>query len=213
MPKVRYFTMGLNQWQSSDTWPPAGARPMTLFLQSGGRANSLHGDGLLGPSPPEQDAPDRFTYDPMNPAPSYGGNVCCTGNAITAGAFDQRKIEARADILVYSSEPLAEGIEVSGPVQVTLYVSSDVKDTDFTAKLLDVYPDGRAYNLDETIQRMRYREGYEKPYEVLKEMTRGKEGIGKKEIHAFIDTLNVSDKVKKELKGITPHNYTGKYPQ
>ncbi|MEK7405988.1 MAG: CocE/NonD family hydrolase [Acidobacteriota bacterium] len=163
MPKVRYYTMGMNKWQSSDTWPPSGAQPMTLFLRSGGKANSLFGDGALTPAAPDQDAPDHFTYDPMNPVPSYGGNVCCTGNAITAGAFDQRKMETRADILIYSSEPLKEGIEVSGPIEVTLYVSSDVKDTDFTAKLLDVYPDGTAYNLDETIQRLRYREGYDKP--------------------------------------------------
>jgi len=99
----------------------------------------------------------------MNPVPSYGGNVCCTGNAITGGAFDQRKNETRPDILVYTTEPLREGIEVSGPIEVTLYVSSDAKDTDFTVKLIDVYPDGRAYNLDETIQRMRYRNGYDKP--------------------------------------------------
>jgi putative CocE/NonD family hydrolase len=98
----------------------------------------------------------------MNPVPSYGGNVCCTGNAVQGGAFDQQKMETRPDILVYSTEPLKEGVEVSGPVDVTLYVSSDVKDTDFTVKLLDVYPDGRAYNLDETIQRVRYRDGYDK---------------------------------------------------
>ena len=99
----------------------------------------------------------------MNPVPSYGGNVCCTGNAVTGGAFDQRKMEARTDILVYTSEPLKEGIEVSGPMEATLYVSSDAKDTDFTVKVIDVYPDGTAYNLDETIQRVRYREGYDKP--------------------------------------------------
>jgi putative CocE/NonD family hydrolase len=99
----------------------------------------------------------------MNPVTSYGGNVCCTGNAVAGGAFDQRKMEARADILVYSSEPLTEGVEVSGPVDVTLYVSSDAKDTDFTVKLVDVGPDGVAYNLDENIQRMRYRDGYDKP--------------------------------------------------
>ena len=91
----------------------------------------------------------------MNPVTSYGGNVCCTGTAITAGSFDQRKMEARPDILVYTSEPFKEGIEVSGPITPTLYVSSDAKDTDFTVKVIDVYPDGRAYNLDETIQRMR----------------------------------------------------------
>ena len=163
MPRVRYFTMGSNKWQTSDTWPPEGAQPMTLYLASGGKANSLYGDGALTASEPAADNADGFVYDPMNPVPSYGGNVCCTGNAITAGAFDQRKMEARADILVYTSEPLKEGTEVSGPIDVTLYVSSDAKDTDFTVKVLDVYPDGTAYNLDETIQRLRYRDGYDKP--------------------------------------------------
>jgi putative CocE/NonD family hydrolase len=163
MPKVRYFTMGSNQWQSSDTWPPAGAETMRLYLSSNGKANSLFGDGALMPTETASDKPDGFTYDPMNPVPSYGGNVCCTGNAVQGGAFDQRKLESRADILVYSSDPLKEGIEVSGPVEATLYVSSDVKDTDVTVKLIDVAPDGTAYNLDETIQRLRYREGYDKP--------------------------------------------------
>ncbi|HLK17463.1 MAG TPA: CocE/NonD family hydrolase [Bryobacteraceae bacterium] len=163
MPRVRYFTMGSNKWQSSDTWPPEGAQPKTFYLSSGGKANSLYGDGALSASEPAVDNSDSFVYDPMNPVPSYGGNVCCTGNAITAGAFDQRKMEARADILVYSSEPFKEGTEVSGPIDVTLYVSSDAKDTDFTVKVLDVYPDGTAYNLDETIQRLRYRDGYDKP--------------------------------------------------
>jgi uncharacterized protein len=163
MPRVRYFTMGLNKWQTSDTWPPEGAEPVKLYLSSGGRANSLYGDGALTVGEPSADNFDGFVYDPMNPVPSYGGNVCCTGNAVSAGAFDQRKMEARADILVYTSDPLKEGTEVSGPIDVTLYVSSDAKDTDFTVKVLDVYPDGTAYNLDETIQRLRYRDGYDKP--------------------------------------------------
>jgi predicted acyl esterase len=163
LPRVTYFTMGMNKWQSSDTWPPAGAQPTTFYLSSGGRANTLNGDGRLAAAPPDADAPDAFVYDPMNPVTSYGGNVCCTGNAITAGSFDQRKMEARNDILVYTTEPFKEGVEVSGPIVPTLYVSSDAKDTDFTVKVLDVYPDGRAYNLDESIQRMRYRDGYDKP--------------------------------------------------
>ncbi len=162
-PRVRYFLMGANKWKTSDTWPPEGAQPRTFFLSSAGKANSLNGDGTLAAAAPDADDPDALVYDPMNPVPSYGGNVCCTGNAVTGGAFDQRKMEARADILVYTSEPLKESTEVSGPIGVTLYVSSDVKDTDFTAKVLDVYPDGKAYNLDETIQRVRYREGYDKP--------------------------------------------------
>jgi len=168
LPRVRYFTMGINKWQSSDTWPPKGAQPLTFFLSSNGKANSLNGDGALLAAAPATDATDKFDYDPMNPVPSYGGNVCCTGNAIQGGSFDQRKMEERNDILVYSTEPLKEGIELSGPIEVTLYVSSDVKDTDFTVKLIDVYPDGRAYNLDETIQRLRYRNGYDKPLAWMK---------------------------------------------
>jgi hypothetical protein len=163
LPKVRYFTMGSNEWQSSSTWPPEGARPVTWFLTSGGNANSPKGDGRLVPAAPRTEGTaDRFTYDPMNPVPSYGGNVCCTGNAVQAGSFDQRTMEERQDILVYSTDPLAEGVEVSGPITVTLHVSSDARDTDFTVKLIDVDAEGRAYNLDETIQRMRYREGYDR---------------------------------------------------
>jgi putative CocE/NonD family hydrolase len=163
MPRVRYYTMGLNKWQSADTWPPEGAHPVTFYLAGAGKANTLNGDGALASQPPADDAADRFTYDPLDPVPSYGGNVCCTGNAITGGSFDQRKIEGRADVLVYTSGPLQEGVEASGPITPTIYVSSDAKDTDITVKLIDVYPDGTAYNLDETIQRLRYRDGYDKP--------------------------------------------------
>ena len=163
LPKVRYYTMGANKWQTSETWPPVGAAPVTFYLGSGGKANTLNGDGVLTTTPPSREATDRFTYDPMDPVPSHGGNVCCTGNAVQGGAFDQRQVEQRSDVLVYGTEPLKDGMEVSGPIDVTLYVSSDVRDTDFTVKLIDVYPDGRAYNLDETVQRMRYREGYDRP--------------------------------------------------
>jgi hypothetical protein len=163
MPKVRYYTMGINKWQTSDTWPPPGAQPLTFYLSSSGHANTLNGDGALLNGPAGPDKPDSFAYDPMNPVPSYGGNVCCTGNAVTGGAFDQRPMEARNDILVYTTEPFKQGTEVSGPIEVTLYVSSDAKDTDFTVKVIDLYPEGTAYNLDENIQRARYRDGYEKP--------------------------------------------------
>jgi predicted acyl esterase len=183
-PKVTYFTMGSNKWQHSESWPPAGAKPVTLQLTSGGKANTLNGDGRLvlktkaeaallpipveslkkDPAKAKLDLADTFTYDPMHATPSYGGNVCCAANTIqgNGGALDQRKMEARPDILVYTSEPLMAGVEVSGPITVTYYVSSDVKDTDVTAKLIDVLPDGTAYNLDETIQRLRYREGDDK---------------------------------------------------
>ena len=163
LPKVTYYTMGINKWQTSDTWPPAGASSLTFYLSSGGKANSLHGDGSLVTTAPPIDKPDTFVYDPANPVPSYGGNVCCTGNAVQAGSFDQRKMESRGDILVFTSEPFKEGTELSGPIVPILYVSSDARDTDFTVKVLDVDPDGRAFNLDESIQRMRYRDGYDKP--------------------------------------------------
>ncbi len=173
-PKVQYYTMGINKWQHSNTWPPEGAQPITLAFSSNGHANTLNGDGVLTasskspllsfastPAANKADAPDTFVYDPLHPTPSYGGNVCCAANSIpgTGGALDQRKMEERPDILVYTSEPLTADAELSGPITVTLYVSSDVKDTDVTAKLIDVLPDGTAYNLDETIQRLRYRDG------------------------------------------------------
>jgi putative CocE/NonD family hydrolase len=225
MPKVRYFTMGMNKWQNSDTWPPRGTHPMTLYFASGGKANTLNGDGVLSTTALDADTPDSFTYDPMDPVPSYGGNVCCTGNAVTGGAFDQRKMETRPDILVYTSEPLKQGIEASGPIDVTLYFSSDVKDTDVTVKLIDVLPDGTAYNLDETIQRLRYREGYSKPpvwmekgkvYKVaLQPMTtsnyfdtghRIRVEVSSSNFPRFDRNLNTGGNNYDESKGIVAHN-------
>lgn len=162
-PRVQYYTMGSNVWQTAETWPPESSELKTYYLNSGGSANSLYGDGRLTVKEPDgKNTTDSFKYDPMNPVNSYGGNVCCTGNAVKGGAYDQQAMETRQDILVYTTEPLEEGIEVTGFIESTLYISSDAKDTDFTIKLIDVYPDGRAYNLDETIQRVRYREGYDK---------------------------------------------------
>lgn len=162
MPKVQYFTMGSNKWQSSDVWPPAESVMTTYYLNSEGKANTRNGNGTLSAKKPRKANLDTFKYDPMNPVNSYGGNVCCTGNAVQGGAYDQQEMELRDDILVYTSAPLEEGIEISGFIESYLYLSSDAKDTDVTIKLIDVYPDGKAYNLDETIQRVRYREGYDK---------------------------------------------------
>ncbi len=159
--KVRYYDLGAEEWQEARQWPPRGAEPVDFYLTSGGSANSLFGDGALVRGEPEEAASDSFTYDPMNPVPSLGGGICCIGGAVEGGIFDQRGIEARADVLVYTSEPLDEDLTVAGPAGVTLYVSSDAPDTDFTVKLVDVAPDGTAHNLDETIQRVRWREGYE----------------------------------------------------
>ncbi len=163
IPRVQYYTMGINKWQYSDTWPPKGVKYQTYFLGSDGNAKTMYGNGSLSLTEnSSSETKDSYVYDPMNPVKSYGGGVCCTGNAVQGGSFDQRVMETRGDILVYTSEPLEEGVEVSGFIEADIYVSSDVKDTDFTIKIIDVYPDGSAYNLDETIQRARYREGYDK---------------------------------------------------
>jgi putative CocE/NonD family hydrolase len=162
LPRVKYYTIGKNIWQTSETWPPANMQMQTLYLNSNGKANTMYGDGKLSNTKPTKDAPDSYYYDPMNPVPSNGGNVCCTGDAIQGGSYDQRVIETRQDVLVYTTEPFMDGVELSGPIEATFYVSSDAKDTDFTFKIIDVYPDGTAHNLDENIFRARYREGFDK---------------------------------------------------
>lgn len=162
-PKVRAYLMGANQWRTYDTWPPKEARYIAYFLDSDGRANTAYGDGRLSTSKPDQARSDSFIYDPLRPVPSLGGSICCFSPNFEGGAFDQSGTEMRSDVLVYSTAPLADTIEIAGPVKVSLYLSSDRKDTDLTVKLLDVYPDGKAYNLDETIQRVRWREGWDKP--------------------------------------------------
>lgn len=166
-PRVQFYTMGRNEWVSDDTWPPQNANAVTMYLDSGGQANSVFGDGTISMSIARGSSSDSFTYDPMNPVPSLGGGVCCNRDASLGGSFDQRGIEARADVLVYTSDALEEAMDVTGFVRAKLYVSSDAKDTDFTVKLVDVHPDGAAYNVDDTIFRARYREGYDK--EVLME--------------------------------------------
>ena len=161
-PRVRYYTMGSNKWQQAESFPLPNTEIKDFFLSSAGKANTRNGDGALLLTPPSKDNPDAFMYDPMNPVGSYGGNVCCTGNAVQGGSFDQSQMELRNDILVYTSEQLVAGVEITGFIESTLFVSSTGLDTDVTIKLIDVYPDGKAYNLDETIQRLRYRDGYDK---------------------------------------------------
>lgn len=161
--KNTYYTIGDNKWDSSDQWPPKAAQKITYYMDANKGANSLYGDGTLSTKKPSASlAMDSFTYDPKNPVMSLGGGICCAGGAVNGGIFDQRPSEARNDILVYSTEPLAKDTTVTGKVEVVLYVSSDAKDTDFMVKLVDVAPDGTAFNVDETAQRVRYREGYNK---------------------------------------------------
>tara|TARA_B100000902_G_scaffold250669_1_gene237228 strand:- start:360 stop:2243 length:1884 start_codon:yes stop_codon:yes gene_type:complete len=162
-PRVQYYTMGSNKWQNSEQWPPENIEMINFYLTSGGNANTLNGDGKLTTLKRKvKNDTDSFIYDPMNPVQSVGGGVCCMGNALKGGSFDQQEVELRDDVLVYSTDKLKNGFEVTGFINSTIYLSSDVKDTDITLKFIDVYPDGRAFNIDETIQRVRYREGYDK---------------------------------------------------
>jgi hypothetical protein len=160
---VRIFVMGANQWRDEDDWPLFRARKTKYFLHSVGNANSLRGDGTLSSASPRSEAPDHFTYDPGNPVPTVGGPLCCDSQHLAPGPRNQRTVEARPDVLVYSTAAFAADTEVTGPVSAELYVKSSAVDTDFTAKLVDVAPDGFAQNLTEGILRARYRESREKP--------------------------------------------------
>ena len=147
MPRVQAFLMGKNVWQTTDAWPPPGTESTPLYLS---------GDGLLGVACTPHEQRCDIVYNPTDPVPSLGGPVRA-GTVLEAGAFDQREVEARDDVLVFTTHALNTPLQVSGPIEVVLFVSSDCPDTDFTAKLVDVYPDGRAFNLVEGITRMRYR--------------------------------------------------------
>jgi putative CocE/NonD family hydrolase len=159
---VKIFVMGENSWRDEAEWPLARAVNTRYYLSSGGSANSLNGDGVLSPAEPTGAASDTYTYDPMFPVPTKGGGLCCYDALGGAGAFDQTEVERREDVLVYTTPVLTEDTEVTGPITVTLFASSSAKDTDFTGKLVDVYPDGeKAINLTDGIIRARYRNGME----------------------------------------------------
>ncbi len=153
---VRLFVMGPNVWRNEDEWPLARAVATPLYLTSDGRANSLRGNGRLLKQPPTREASDVFLYDPEHPVPTCGGCTLMPG-AQSAGPQEQRAVEEREDVLVYTSEPLTELLEVTGPVEALIYAATDGRDTDFTAKLVAVAPDGRALNLCDGILRARYR--------------------------------------------------------
>ncbi len=163
LPRVQYYVMGRDEWRSATDWPVPGTAFTRYFLRSDGRANSRFGTGTLSLEAPRNEPPDEFVYDPATPVPSKGGALCCTGTPdAPPGAFDQSDIETRHDVLVYSTPPLTRGVEVTGPIEAVLHVSSSATDTDFTVKLVDVYPDGTAYNIQEGILRARYREGLDR---------------------------------------------------
>ena len=158
-PPVRIFVMGANQWRDESEWPLARARHTDYYLHSGGKANTAGGDGTLSTAAPGAEASDVFLYDPRDPAPTRGGPLCCGPSFVPGGAYDQREVEARSDVLCYTTPPLAADLEVTGPVAVTLYAATTAADTDFTAKLVDVAPCGAARNLTDGIIRARYRQG------------------------------------------------------
>ena len=158
-PPVKIFVMGRNAWRYEQEYPLKHTQYRPLYFDSKGNANGSHGDGRLSWSKPSDASPaDSFSYDPANPVPSLGGANCC-GVATSSGARDQRPIEHRSDVLVYTSEFLEAPLEVVGPLKLILYASSSAVDTDFVAKLIDVYPDGRSINVAEGILRTRHREG------------------------------------------------------
>jgi hypothetical protein len=158
---ITIFVMGKNEWRTEKEWPLARMQFTKYYLHSGGKANTAQGDGILDLTPPTEESADHFTYDPANPVPSIGG-TSIYGNA-KPGPRDQREIEKRTDVLVYSTPRLERDIEITGPVEAVLYASSTAKDTDFSAKLLDVYPDGKAINLRSGMVRARYRESLVEP--------------------------------------------------
>ena len=159
-PAYRLFIMGENRWRDENEWPLKRTQLTSYFLRSGGKANSLKGDGALSTTAPAREKADEFTYDGKNPVPTAGGNNLI---GAPAGPYDQTKVEERDDVLVYSTAPLEQEVEVTGPVKLILHAASSARDTDFTAKLVDVHPDGKAYNLCDGIIRARYRNGVDSP--------------------------------------------------
>ena len=157
-PPVRIFVMGDNVWRDEQEWPLARAQNTDYYFHSGGKANSLHGDGELSAQPPGEEPSDVYLYNPADPTPTRGGALCCNPYFAANGAFDQRDIETRPDVLVYTTPPLEQDLEVTGPVTVSLWAATSATDTDFTAKLVDVCEDGCARNLTDGIIRARYRE-------------------------------------------------------
>lgn len=163
---AKYFVMGVNEWRESPVWPPAGMELSALYLTSKKSANSANGDGALVVALPKKSGANHYDYDPRRAVPTVGGANCCNAKVLPWGPLDQRAVEGRRDVLVFTGEVLKEDLEVTGPVRAVLYVTSSARDTDFTAKLVDVAPDGYARILCDGILRMRYRRGLDRavPY-------------------------------------------------
>ncbi|MBK9389135.1 MAG: CocE/NonD family hydrolase [Bacteroidetes bacterium] len=158
---VQLFYMGVNKWRSENDWPIPGTQFRELYLDSKGKANSVRGDGKLTFTKPSSSGTDNYIYDPLHPVPTTGGNNCC-GTPTQAGPYDQRPLERREDIVVYTGEYLTDTITIAGPVRMKLHAATDGTDTDWMIKLVDVYPNGYAMPVSEGILRARFREGLDK---------------------------------------------------
>ncbi len=158
-PALVIFIMGSDTWRNENEWPLARTEWTPYYLHSGGKANTLHGDGTLSTVKPGTESTDTYVYDPVFPAPTMGGCNCCNPEVVPWGVYDQRAVEVRDDVLVYTTEPLEHDVEVTGPIITHLFASTDGRDTDFTAKLVDVYPDGKIWNVCDGIVRGRHRNG------------------------------------------------------
>ncbi len=151
---IRIFVMGANVWRNEGEWPLARTKYQKFYLHSGGQANTRDGNGALSITIPGEEPPDSYLYDPRNPVPS---------NEMGMGAFDQRTTENRPDVLVYTTPVLEKDLEVTGPVKLKIFAATTAVDTDFTGKLVDVWPDGAAYNVAEGIMRARFRRSADDP--------------------------------------------------
>lgn len=165
-PPVSIFVMGENVWRAEKEFPLARTRYTKYFLHSAGGASGVAGDGTLSVKAPIEEQNDSYEYDPARPVPTIGGRICC-GDAIPPGPFDQRPNETRDDVLVFSTPALDSDVEVTGFISAELYASTTAKDTDFTAMLVDVDPSGYARFLTDGVVRARYRDGADKPEEVI----------------------------------------------
>ncbi|MBV9046846.1 MAG: CocE/NonD family hydrolase [Solirubrobacterales bacterium] len=164
-PPVQIFVMGIDAWRDERDWPLPDTSYTRYYLHSQGHANTAAGDGVLSPEPPDEQPHDTYLYDPRNPVPTLGGATFLPGLfvAANAGPLDQRPLAGRADVLTYATAPLEHDVEVTGPVELVLFASSTANDTDFTGKLIDLHPDGRAEILTDGILRARYRDSMSDP--------------------------------------------------
>jgi len=160
---VRIFVMGIDQWRDEQDWPLPDTQYTAYYLDGAGQANTSTGDGVLRTDPPSAAAADTYQYDPAQPAPSLGGRIMLPAAINGAGPADQRPVETRQDVLCFTTPVLNEPVEVTGHVSLILHVASSARDTDFTGKLVDVFPDGRAIYLTDGILRARYRNSLAEP--------------------------------------------------